>query len=258
MKSIVIIPTYNERENIRDLITTIRQELKQQNLDILVVDSASLDHTSDVVSELQKQDSGIFLLKQHAKLGLGAAYQDGMRWALDRSYDRVITMDADFSHHPRYLKMFLKESERYDLVVGSRYIPGGELRNWPRARRLLSRFANWYASSITGLPFSDLTSGFHCFHGDLLRQILKDPLRADGYAFLIALKFLAVVNGAICFEIPIIFNDRTKGESKISKRVILESIFFVWKCFFQRHRLKKVKPRIISFTSQEKAAVFHD
>jgi dolichol-phosphate mannosyltransferase len=258
MRPIVIVPTYNERENIRDLITTIRQEVTQYDLHILVVDSASPDLTSEVVCELQGRDATIFLIKQSAKLGLGTAYQEGMRWVLDRGYDRVITMDADFSHHPRYLESFLRESDRYDLVVGSRYVSGGELQNWPRSRRMLSRFANWYASRITGLPFSDLTSGFHCFHSDLLKLILKDPLRAEGYAFLIALKFLAVVHGAQCLEIPIIFSDRTKGESKISERVILESVFFVWKCFFQRHRLKKAKAQIIPFSTSEKITVLRD
>lgn len=243
MKPLVIIPTYNECENIRDLIETIRKEA-YYNIHILVVDSASPDGTSEVVSTLQKSDPKLFLLKQSAKLGLGKAYQDGMRWAFDHDYDRIITMDADFSHHPRYLSLFLKESETYELIIGSRYVSGGELCKWPRARRILSRFANWYASKITGLPFHDLTSGFHCFHGSLLKGVLRYPLNADGYAFLIALKFLSVVNGASYKEIPIIFSDRTKGESKISKRVILESIFFVWKCFFQRRRLQKMKQRL--------------
>ena len=238
MRTRIIIPTYNERENICDLIRTIRTEARHYGLDVLVVDSASPDRTDEAVAGLQKGDSKLFLLKQRAKLGLGMAYQEGMRWALERGYDRIITMDADFSHHPRYLESFLKASEVKELVVGSRYLTGGELRNWPRHRRWLSRFANWYAGCITGLPFSDLTSGFHCFHSDLLRQILHDSLRADGYAFLIALKFSAMVHGANHLEIPIIFSDRTKGKSKISKRVILESVFFVWKCFFQRHRVK--------------------
>lgn len=239
MRAVVIIPTYNERENIQELIITTRQCVTHYDLDILVVDSASTDHTSSVVMALQKNDSRIFLLEQYAKLGLGMAYQEGMRWSLDRGYDRILTMDADFSHHPRYLSLFLELSATKDLVVGSRYIAGGKLENWSWHRRFLSRFANCYASCITGLPFSDVTSGFHCFHGELLEKVIRDSLRADGYAFLIALKFSAVANGASCLEIPIVFSDRTKGESKISKRVILESIFFVWKCFFQRRRLKR-------------------
>ena len=258
MKPIAIIPTYNERENIKEIIPIIRQHVKNYDLHILVVDSASPDGTQEAVLEIQKSDPQVFLLSQKAKLGLGAAYEDGMRWALDHGYDRVITMDADFSHHPRYLNTLLKESLDKELVFGSRYVPGGELKNWPRSRQLLSRFANWYASRITGLPFSDLTSGFHCFHSNLLRKILQDPLRADGYAFLIALKFLAIANGATCLEVPIIFSDRTKGEFKISKRVILESVFFVWKCFFQRRRLKNAQIKIAPFVSSEHMALRHD
>lgn len=241
MKILVIVPTYNERENIGELIRTIRSETNGSDLDVLVVDSASPDHTAVAVADMQTHDSKIFLLEQSAKLGLGAAYQDGMRWAIKCNYDRVITMDADFSHHPRYLKVLLMESETKELVVGSRYTPGGDLKNWPLQRRLLSRFANWYARTITGLPFTDLTSGFHCFHADLLKQVMQCPLRADGYAFLVALKFSALVNGARFSEVPIIFSDRTRGQSKISKRAILESVFFVWKCFFQRHRIKTAK-----------------
>lgn len=256
MKSIVIIPTYNERENVKELITTIRREVVSYDLHILVVDSASPDRTAEAVLEMQKTDQRIFLIQQAAKLGLGMAYQEGMKWALHREYDRIVTMDADFSHHPRYLDSMFEESKSKQLVVGSRYIRGGELKNWPLRRRILSRFANWYASWITGIPLSDLTSGFHCFHSDLLRKILRDPLKANGYAFLIALKFLALVNGANYLEVPIIFSDRTKGESKISKRVIFESILFVWKCFFQRHRLKNVKTANLSLDSYEKTPSF--
>ena len=249
MKAVAIIPTYNERENIRELIALIRSEVSHCDLDVLVVDSASPDRTGDAVVQIMEHDSQLFLLRQSAKLGLGVAYQEGMQWALERGYERIITMDADFSHHPRYLDQFLQASETKDLVVGSRYVSGGELQNWPLARKCLSRFANWYASKITGLPLSDLTSGFHCFHGELLRKILRDPLGAEGYAFLVALKFLAFVNGARYVEIPIVFSDRTKGESKISKRVIFESILFVWKCFFQRHRLKGANRAQVSFAS---------
>lgn len=245
MKQIVVIPTYNERENIQELIPMIRREVTHTDLDILVVDSASPDRTADAVLEIIKQDPRVFLLKQHAKLGLGTAYQEGMKWVLERGYERILTMDADFSHHPRYIEPFLRESEAKELVVGSRYVPGGELCNWPWVRKALSRFANWYAGRITGLPFSDLTSGFHCFHAELLRKMIRDPLRAEGYAFLIALKFLAVVNGASYCEVPIVFSDRTKGQSKISKHVILESVFFVWKCFFQRHRLKRAEQEVV-------------
>lgn len=227
MKPVIIIPTYNERENIQDLVAAVRAEDLKPCPDILVVDSASPDRTADAVLHLKERDPALHLLSQKAKLGLGRAYMDGMQWALEHPYDCVVTMDADFSHHPRYLHAFFKAIESHDLVIGSRYIPGGELRNWPAFRRALSRFANWYARTLTGLPFSDLTSGFHCFRADLLKKILRYRIHTEGYAFLMELKSLAILQGIRFQEIPIIFSDRTKGDSKISKRVILESALFV-------------------------------
>lgn len=234
MKPIVIIPTYNERENVQDLVTAIRVEKFETPPHILVVDSASPDQTAAAVNGMRQNDPNLFLLSQEAKLGLGKAYLDGMRWALERGYDCLVTMDADFSHHPKYLHRFFKEIGAYDLVIGSRYIPGGELKNWPESRRMLSRFANWYARMLMGLPFSDLTSGFHCFRTDLLKKILQNRIHTEGYAFLMELKYLALLFGARFCEVPIIFSDRTKGASKISKKVILESALFVLKRIGQR------------------------
>ena len=240
MKTIVIIPTYNERDNIRDIVAAIRQEVTRYSLDILVVDSASPDKTADAVNEMKKNDNGIYLYSQSAKLGLGKAYLDGMDWALEHNYECIITMDADFSHHPKYLNFFFEKIKTHDLVIGSRYVPGGDLKNWPWARRVLSRFANWYASLIMGLPFSDLTSGFHCFRAELLRKVLRYKIHSEGYAFLMEMKSLSLLQGARYEEIPIIFNDRTKGDSKISKRVIFESASFVLKRAGQRNRFKKI------------------
>lgn len=233
MKTIIVIPTYNERGNIEELIGTIRTEVSIPKIDILVIDSASPDETAKVVLNMQKTDDALHLITQKAKLGLGKAYIEGMQWALRHDYDYLITMDADFSHHPRYINQLLTEIENYDLVVGSRYVQFGELKNWPLSRRFLSRFANWYAKIMTGLPFYDLTSGFQCFRIALLKKILQCRISTDGYAFLTELKFLAVVQKARCKEIPIIFTNRTKGDSKISKRVILESILFVSRLGFQ-------------------------
>lgn len=239
MKPIILIPTYNEKENITDLIPVIRKETAGCPVEVLVIDSGSPDGTGEAVSRISAQDTRVHLLQQNAKLGLGRAYVDGMQWALARDYDVVITMDADFSHHPRYIPEILRKIEKSDLVIGSRYVPGGELRDWPRSRRILSRFANAYAKNITGLPFSDLTAGFQCFRAELLKKVIRYPLHADGYAFLISLKFWSIVQEARFAEVPIIFTDRTKGTTKISHRVIFESIIFVWKCFFQRHRFRK-------------------
>ncbi len=238
MKAIVVTPTYNEAENVEELVRMIRTEVSAP-LDILVVDSASPDGTADRVRELQKSDSSLHLLEQKAKLGLGNAYRDGIEWVLQRNYDCLITMDADLSHQPKYLRDHLREIEAHDLVVGSRYVPGGGLYQWPRARLAISRFANWYAATLTGLPFQDLTSGFHCFRTALLQKIVRCRLHTEGYAFLIELKFLAVMQGARTKEIPIIFAGRERGYSKISKRVILESMGFVLKLAFLRGRVLK-------------------
>ncbi|MSR76843.1 MAG: polyprenol monophosphomannose synthase [Candidatus Omnitrophica bacterium] len=243
MKPILIIPTYNERENIADIHQAIRRE-HPQDVDILVVDSASPDKTADRVRELQRQDPRLFIYEQTSKLGLGRAYLEAMQWVLKKNqHDLVITMDADFSHHPRYIKTLLHHAQDYDLVIGSRYIHGGRLENWPFRRLLMSRFANGYARMITGLPFYDLTSGFHCFRMDLLRRILKHPIHTEGYAFLIELKSLAILEDASFYEIPICFSDRTKGSSKISKKVIWESVCFVMRQLLQRSEIRRAYRR---------------
>ena len=229
MKVLVCVPTYNEKKNIAEMVRLIRAETQGMEIDILVIDSASPDGTAEADLDLQKEDSGLFLFRQPAKLGLGRAYLDGMRWALTKPYDYLITMDADFSHHPRYLRQLLAVAPDHDLVIGSRYAKGGRLENWPLRRRILSRFANWYATTLTGLPFNDLTSGFHCFHTELLRRILEHPIQTEGYAFLVELKFHAIMHGATFAEVPIVFTDRINGDSKISKKVIRESVFFVLK-----------------------------
>lgn len=226
MKPIVVIPTYNERENIQSLIDAIFEQAPN-NLEILVVDSASPDKTADAVREIQIKYPRVHLLEQRAKLGLGKAYLDGMQWVLARNYDCLITMDADFSHQPQYLKCHLKEIENHDLVIGSRYVKGGDVENWPKYRWMLSRFANWYATTLTGLPFQDLTSGFQCFRTALLKKILRYRIHTEGYAFLVELKLLSILQQAHYKEFPIIFANRRSGDSKISKRVIFESMFFV-------------------------------
>lgn len=239
MKPIIVIPTYNESDNIKELVSLIRTHVDNPNLEILVVDSTSPDDTASVVRELKKEDSKLHLLSQPGKLGLGKAYLDGMAWALKKDYDCLIMMDADLSHHPRYLASMLEKIKKYDLVIGSRYIKGGGLENWPIHRRILSVFANWYARTLIGLPLYDLTSGFNCFRTSLLRKILQSPIRTEGYTFLIELKRNSVLMGASIQEIPIIFTNRRKGSSKISKRVIVESIFFVLKCSLNRFWRKK-------------------
>ena len=239
MKAVIVIPTYNESQNIEELVATLRKMVTRTEPDILVIDSASPDKTADLVRKMQPSDSRLFLIEQKAKLGLGKAYLEAMEWVLGRDYDVMFMMDADFSHHPKYLNTMLEQIETHDLVVGSRYIPQGGVENWPAYRLALSSFANWYAKMLIGLPFADLTSGFHCFRISLLRKILRYNIHTEGYAFMVELKSLAILQGARFKEIPIIFGNRTRGASKMSKRVIWESVFFVIQRSFQRYRFQK-------------------
>lgn len=236
-KALIIIPTYNERENIAEMIDAIRAERAGQRFDILVVDSNSPDGTGRFLDEKAAKEDNLFVAHQPKKLGLGRAYLDGFRHLFNKfpgRYQAVFTMDADFSHHPRYLESMLGMLETHDLVVGSRYMPGGRLENWPRRRKILSRFANGYARFLTRVPLNDLTSGFHGFRTEALKRILRYSISADGYAFLTEIKYLAFREGLKMGAVPIIFADRTKGASKISKRVIFEAALIPWKCLFDR------------------------
>lgn len=237
MKALIVTPTYNEAKNIALLHQLIRSECAETRPDILVVDSASPDGTAQVVRQLQQSDPYLFLLEQKAKLGLGRAYVDGMTWALSKDYDCLITMDADLSHHPRYVNGIIHASENHDLVIGSRYTRGGRLEDWPKYRLFLSRFANGYARTLTGLPFEDLTSGFQCFRMTLLKKLLRYNIHTEGYAFLVELKFLSILQHATFKELPIVFTDRTHGTTKISKRVIFESMMFVLKLSLLRSKV---------------------
>lgn len=236
----IIIPTYNERDNIREMITEIYSQSFLNQPDVLVVDSASPDGTAAAVKELCEKNDQVKLINQPQKMGLGKAYLEGMRWGIQQNYDCIITMDADFSHHPKYLPQMLVAIQDQDMIIGSRYVKGGKLKNWPYRRKLLSAFANWYARTLTGLPFYDLTAGFHCFRTPLLKKILTHSIQTEGYAFLVELKFHAIMEKASFREIPIIFSDRTKGSSKISNRVIMESVRFVLHLARSRSIIKNI------------------
>ena len=230
MKTILIIPTYNERKNIEELLKTIWEHTKECPVEVLVIDTASPDGTGKFLDELKSKDKRVHVLHQRKKLGLGRAYIDGFQWAIGRrnEYQYVFTMDADFSHHPQYLKSMIEALKQYDLFIGSRYVKGGGLLNWPIVRRFLSAFANFYAKTIIQLPLNDVTAGFHGFRIELLSKVMNYGIQADGYAFLMELKLFSIFEGARIHEHPIIFNDRTEGDSKISKRVIFESICLTW------------------------------
>lgn len=234
MKALVIIPTYNEKDNIVDLVEQIQAHTRGYDVSILIVDSHSPDGTGEVADQISRQNSKVHVFHQTKKLGLGKAYLDGFRWALNCNCDAIVTMDADFSHDPCYIPQLLGQLGSYDFIIGSRYAPGGAVVNWPLHRRLLSRFANAYARTLIGIGLRDLTNAYQCFPHRFLRILLEPELRSTGYAFLIEFKLRFLMRHARVLEIPIIFKDRTRGESKVSKRVIFESAFRVWQFAMER------------------------
>jgi dolichol-phosphate mannosyltransferase len=226
-RALVIIPTYNERENIRRIIDSV---LKQDGrLEVLIVDDGSPDGTGQIVAELEAVDTRVHLLEREKKMGLGTAYIAGFRWALERDYQYVMEMDADFSHDPGHLPQFLRAIEDADLVIGSRYQQGRvTVVNWPIGRLILSYSANLYARAVTGLPVWDTTAGFKCFRRSVLESIDFSRVRSNGYAFQIEMTYRAWRKGLRIRELPIIFADRTTGESKMSKRISYEAFWIVW------------------------------
>jgi dolichol-phosphate mannosyltransferase len=226
-KSLIITPTYNELENIRKLIPELLNSY--ENLDILVVDDNSPDGTGNYIEELTSENPRIKLIKRERKLGLGTAYIAGFKYALQHNYGYIFEMDADYSHDPKEIKNLLEAAKEYDLVLGSRYVRGVNVINWPMQRLLLSYFANKYTRFITGLPVHDATGGFKCFRKKVLESINLDRVKSNGYAFQIEMTFKAWKKGFKVGEIPIIFIDRVKGSSKMSKKIVREAVFMVWK-----------------------------
>ncbi|HYG40016.1 MAG TPA: polyprenol monophosphomannose synthase [Cytophagales bacterium] len=226
--SIVIIPTYNEIENI-DLIIRKIFSLRKP-FDILVIDDNSPDGTANIVKSLQKEfPERLFLEQREGKLGLGTAYIHGFKYALDKGYEYVFEMDADFSHNPEDLVNLYNacHDEGYDMAIGSRYVIGVNVVNWPMSRVLMSYCASWYVKLITGIPINDTTAGFKCYTKRVLETINLDEIKFVGYAFQIEMKFLAWKYGFKIKEVPIIFTDRTKGQSKMTKGIFKEAIFGV-------------------------------
>ena len=227
MKSLIIIPTYNEKENLETLIETIFR--LDRDIEILVVDDGSPDGTGKIADRLAEKDSRVHVIHREGKLGLGSAYLRGFRFAIDRKYDLIFEMDADFSHDPDFLPAFLEKAEQCDVVLGSRYIQGVNVINWPMSRLLLSYFANVYTRVVTGLPVRDATGGFKCFHRRALESIDLDNVKSDGYSFQIEMTFKCWKKGFRVCEIPIIFYERRKGQSKMSKKIVHEAVFMVWR-----------------------------
>lgn len=227
MKSIVCIPTYNELENIGRMIDAIHAV--EPALHILVIDDGSPDGTAALVRERMSTDTQLYVHERAGKLGLGTAYCAGFAYALEEGYDIIMQMDADFSHDPKELTRFLEEIKEQDLVIGSRYVSGVNVINWPMSRLLLSYSANVYTRIITGMPIADATGGFKCFRADVLRRIDLSKIKSNGYAFQIEMNYKTWRQRARIKEVPIIFMDRVQGVSKMSKNIVYEAAFLVWK-----------------------------
>ena len=224
---LIIVPTVNEAENIGRLIPAI--QAATPHMHVLVVDDSSPDGTVDVVKALPQYDKSVFVLQRPQKDGLGRAYIAGFRWALQRSYQFIFEMDADFSHDPAYLPDFCKAIANADLVIGSRYINGVNVVNWPMRRLLLSYCANATIRFLFGIPVRDATAGFKCFRRSLLEKLDFDRIGSSGYAFQIEVNYMTWKKGFTIREIPIIFKDRERGQSKMSAKIVREAFLLLWK-----------------------------
>jgi dolichol-phosphate mannosyltransferase len=227
MKALVIIPTYNERENVEPLMERIFAQ--RLDLDVLIVDDNSPDGTGEIADSIAARDPRVRVMHRPGKQGLGSAYVAGFLYALERDYEAVFEMDADFSHNPDSLPEFLRDLEQADLVLGSRYLYGVTVVNWPLSRLILSYAANVYSRVITGMPFKDLTGGFKCFRRRVLESIDWSRVKSDGYGFQIEINFKTWRKGFRIREIPILFVDRRAGVSKMSRRIIWEAAWMVWR-----------------------------
>lgn len=245
-RKLVIIPTYNELENIQDMVSSVLG--LEGGFELLVIDDGSPDGTGEIVKSLQSTyPERLHLMVRTGKLGLGTAYIEGFKWALKRSYDFIFEMDCDFSHDPKDLiRLYDAVKEReVDLAIGSRYITGVNVVNWPMGRVLMSYFASVYVKFITGLPVKDATAGFKCYHKSVLEAIRLDDIRFIGYAFQIEMKFTTWKLGFKVKEVPIIFTDRTKGTSKMSPKIFKEAVLgVIWmkvKSIFSPYRLNRIE-----------------
>lgn len=243
-KSVVIIPTYNEKENIEAIIRAVMA--LEDNFDILVIEDGSPDGTADIVKRLMAGDfkGRLHIIERTGKLGLGTAYITGFKWAIEQKYDFIFEMDADFSHDPKDVPRLLKEvrDNGYDVAIGSRYITGVNVVNWPMGRVLMSYYASKYVQLVTGIPVNDTTAGFKCYRRQVLETIDLDAIRFKGYAFQIEMKFTAYKLGFKIKEVPVIFVNRELGTSKMSGGIFSEALFGVIKLRLAS-MFGKIKPK---------------
>ncbi|MFI5212168.1 MAG: polyprenol monophosphomannose synthase [Ignavibacteria bacterium] len=227
-KALITIPTYNEAENIVNIINEILAlKLPDIEIDVLVIDDNSVDGTSNLVKAIAS--NRVHVIDRAAKMGLGTAYIIGFKFAIEKNYDYVFEMDADFSHDPSAIPEFLEKIEKYDLVIGSRYIHGIAVVNWPLSRLMISIGASYYTRIVTFLPVKDVTAGFMCYRVSSLKQLNLDEVKSNGYSFQIEMKFRMWKKGFKLVEIPIVFIDRRAGVSKMSRKIVYEASFMVWK-----------------------------
>ncbi len=226
-KALVIIPTYNEAQNAEKIINEVLQQ--SEIVEILIVDDNSPDGTAEIVKKMMETDKRIHILQRARKMGLGTAYVAGFKYAIERKFDFIFEMDADFSHNPKEIPIMLSKMDECDVLIGSRYVKGVNVVNWPMKRLILSYSANIYTRIITGMPIHDATAGFKCYKRKVLETINIDSLRSNGYAFQIETNFLAYKKGFKLMEMPIVFVDRRVGVSKMNKKIVYEAAFMVWK-----------------------------
>lgn len=232
MRSVIVVPTYNEVENIPQLFERIEKSSPES--DVLVVDDGSPDGTADLAEDLARTRSGYRVYRRTGPRGLGCAYVDAFQRSMAEGYDRIVQMDADLSHDPVYLPAMLAAADKADLVIGSRYCAGGGVRDWPYRRVLLSRYANVYVHMVTGVPTSDATAGFRCWTRRALEAVDLPTVRSGGYSFQVEMVYRAYAAGVSIEEVPIVFTDRRCGQSKMSGKVIGESIAMPWRLRFGR------------------------
>jgi len=240
-KTLIVVPTYNERENLPRMVQ--RLLALPVAVELLVVDDNSPDGTGKLADELAAQNPAIHVLHRLEKNGLGRAYIAGFKWALERDYEFVFEMDGDFSHNPDDIPLLLEAARNADLVLGSRYINGIRIINWPLGRLMLSKSAAKYVQVITGMPFTDPTGGYKCFRRHALKTIKLDDVRSNGYSFQIEMTHKLWRQGMKIDEVPIIFTEREKGHSKMSGHIVREALFMVWRLWFQNGCRRKPRPK---------------
>jgi dolichol-phosphate mannosyltransferase len=232
MKTLVVVPTYNERANVAELIPRVLGQ--HPDIEMLVVDDGSPDGTGQYADEVAAKDPRVHVMHRPCKMGLGSAYVDAFKHAIGTDVDLVVQMDADFSHDPNVIPQLIERAGEYDVVLGSRYITGANVVNWPLRRLFLSYFANVYTHIVTGLPLRDSTGGFKCFRRSVLEDIDLETIRSDGYSFQIEVNFRSWRKGFSILEIPIVFVDRHSGTSKMSRRIVWEAMWLVWRLRLER------------------------